>query len=168
MKFTNYSFIIVFLLCFVHLCCAPSQKEEIQEVETETAKLTDEDIAAINETVQGYMQACLDGNWDLAVTYFTEDAIRMPMNAPIEQGREAIRAHFDAVEKITEWTVHSSEIDGECGIAYARYSFSLTGVLKGMSEPISYTGKALGILRKQEDGSWLYIMDIWNSDALMQ
>lgn len=167
MKFTNYSFIFVFLFCLTLLCCSTPQ-EETEVAEPETIQLSDEDITAINKTIQGYIQACLDGNWDLAVSYFTEDAIRMPMNSPTEQGLEAIRAHFDVVDNITEWTVHSSEIKGECGIAHVRYSFSITAVLKGMSKPISYTGKQLGILRKQEDGSWLYIMDIWNSDAPMQ
>jgi len=155
---------LVFLLCFTFSC---QYGEEVAE-EAEVKAISDEDLAEINKTVQGYMLACLDGNWDLAVTYFTENATRMPMNAPIEKGREAIRAHFDAVEKITEWNEHSLEIDGECGIAYARSSYTITGILKGMSDPVSYTGKSLGILRKQEDGSWLYIMDIWNSDAPMQ
>ena len=154
---------LVFLLCLTFGC----QKGEEAAEEPGVKPLSDEDITAINETFHGFIQACLDGNWDLAVSYFTEDALRMPLNAPIEQGRVSFRAHFDVVEKITEWAIHSSDIDGECGIAYVRYSYTLTGVLKGMNEPVSYTGKAIGILRKQEDGSWLFIMDIWNSDAPM-
>jgi hypothetical protein len=77
MKFTNYSFIFVFLFCFALLCCSTPQEET--EV-AETTQLSDEDITAINKTVQGYIQACLDGNWDLAVSYFTEDAIRISLN----------------------------------------------------------------------------------------
>jgi ketosteroid isomerase-like protein len=159
-------FFVIPLICLLCLTFSCQKGEEVAE-EPGVKPLSDEDMTAINGTFQGFIQACLDGNWDLAVSYFTEDGLRMPLNAPIEQGREAFRAHFDVVEKITEWTIHSSDIDGECGIAYVRYSYTVTGVLKGMSEPVTYTGKALGILQKQEDGSWLFIMDIWNSDAPM-
>jgi ketosteroid isomerase-like protein len=71
------------------------------------------------------------------------------------------------VGKFTEYNVHSLEIDGECGIAYAQASYTLTAIVKGMSDPISYTGKSLNILRKQEDGSWLFVIYIYNSDAPM-
>lgn len=165
MKFPKYSFVLVFLFFFVVSCYALLQTEEIDIANRETSQLTNEDIAAIKKTWQGYMQACIDGDWDLATTCFTEDAIRMPKNAPAEQGSEAIRLRFEAVDRILDWNIHSLEIDGECGIAYVRSSYTESVIFKGRTEPFSETGKWLCVLRKQRDGSWLFIMDIWNSDA---
>ena len=49
-------------------------------------------------------------------------------------------------------------------LAYAWNSYSLTSVLSGAVEAITATGRALVILRKQPDGSWLFHRVIWNSD----
>lgn len=59
------------------------------------------------------------------------------------------------------------ELDGECGIAYAQSSYTLTAIVRGVSDPVSYTGKSLSILQKQEDGSWQFVIYIYNSDAPM-
>jgi ketosteroid isomerase-like protein len=102
------------------------------------------------------------------VSYFTEDAIRMPFNAPAERGREMIRAHFDAVDSITQWTIHESDVGGTGDVAYLRNTYTVTGFLGGMPDGVTYTGKSLAVLRRQPDGSWLFAMDIWNSDAPLE
>ena len=129
------------------------------------AALSEEDIAAIHGIERDFAQAALDGDWDRLVGYFTEDAIRMPYNTPMEQGRETIREHFEVVDSITQWTIHESEVFGEGNLAFLRQAYTITGFVAGMSGGLTYTGKSLTVLRRQPDGRWLYVMDIWTSDA---
>ena len=129
------------------------------------APLSDADVDAIHQIEQDFAQAALAGNWDRMVAYFTEDAVRMPFNAPAEQGREQIRAHFEAVDSITQWTIHESHVDGVGSLAFLRQSYTITGFLGGMPDGVIYTGKSLAVLRRQSDGRWLFEMDIWNADA---
>ena len=45
-----------------------------------------------------------------------------------------------------------------------RGAYSLTIQPEGAPESIRDTGKYIEIRRKQQDGSWLIAIDIWNSD----
>ena len=126
--------------------------------------LSDTDVAAIQQVAADMSQTARTGDWDRMVELFTDDAIRMPPNAPVEHGRETIRAHFGAVDSITQWTVHESEIHGEGDLAYMQEAYTITAFLAGMPGSMTYTGKSLSILRRQPDGTWLIVMDIWNSD----
>jgi hypothetical protein len=42
-----------------------------------------------------------------------------------------------------------------------------TVVSEGAEEPITLIGKYVVIARKQEDGAWLWTLNIWNTDAPM-
>jgi len=131
----------------------------------EAGPLSEEDVAAIRAAAQSYTEAMLTGDWAAAVAVFTEDAVRMPPNAPAIQGHEAIRAGFEAEPvTYTDFTNTPTEIDGRGDLAYARGPYSLTFTLEGIAEPITDRGKYVAIFRKQADGSWLAAVDTWNSD----
>lgn len=129
------------------------------------APLSDADVAAINQIEQDFAQAAVSEDWDRLAALFAEDAIRMPFDAPMERGRAAIRAAYAAVDSVTEWTVLESQVEGEGSLAYARQAFAVTAFLGGVPGPFSYTGKSVTVLRRQPDGAWLIVMDIWNSNA---
>jgi uncharacterized protein (TIGR02246 family) len=127
--------------------------------------LTPRDEAAARAAVEGYIRAVGDGDWDEAASYFTDDAVRLPMNAPAERGKTAIRAHFDVVDSVPDWTVHGVEVGGSGHVAYVTIYFTITAYVGGSAEPFSYTGKQLAVLRRQLDGGWLIETDIWNGDT---
>ena len=128
--------------------------------------LTETDRQAVESATRGYIGATVDGDWDAAVAYFHEEAVRLPMNQPAERGREAIRAHFEAVDSITNWSVHSLEIGGSGDVAYVRLFFTITAYVTGLPESFTYTGKQLLLLERQADGSWLIVTDMWNADSM--
>jgi uncharacterized protein (TIGR02246 family) len=131
--------------------------------------LTDEDIAAIRSLGTSYAEANLAKDADAVAAVYATDAIEMPPNRPAIVGVEAIRASyqsaFESGMESTEFTVTSVAIDGMNGLAFDRGTWSWTGTPPGMSEPVTETGKYLTIARRQEDGSWLWTADIWNSDT---
>jgi len=127
--------------------------------------LIEEDVAAIQRAQNGYVNAVLAGDWAAAGAQFAEDAVLMPMDAPLERGRSAIEAHFAGLDSVTDWTVSGSEIYGEGKLAYVRSAFSIEAYPAGAAMPVSYTGKSLAIMARQPDGRWLYVADIWNADA---
>ncbi|KPJ91041.1 MAG: hypothetical protein AMS18_09450 [Gemmatimonas sp. SG8_17] len=129
------------------------------------APFSETDVVAIRQIERDFAQAALYGDWDRMVAYFAEDAIRMPFNAPPEQGRDQIREHFNVVDSITQWTIHESHVDGDGSLAYLRQSYTVTGFMNGMTAGVTYTGKSLAVLRRQPDGRWLFVVDIWNADA---
>jgi ketosteroid isomerase-like protein len=151
---------LVTLFCFTFSC---QEGEEVAE-EAAVAPLSDEDVVAIKARFDEYDQFLLSGDWDAFVSLFIENAVVMPPNEPILQGREAIKTNQEAFPPNTEFMTQVVEVDGRGDIAYVRGSYSLKIEMEGVPEPIQDSGKYISILRKQEDGSWLFAVDIWNSD----
>jgi uncharacterized protein (TIGR02246 family) len=127
--------------------------------------LSDEDVAAIKAWGPALDKAALAGDWDAVVALFTEDGMWMGANGPIVQGHPAMMETIESLGmKVTEHKVDFVEVDGYGDIAYARGTYAENFSVKGAEEPIKDEGKALGILRKQPDGSWLVAIWMWSSD----
>ena len=121
-------------------------------------------MAAIKAATEEYIQAWRSADWVTLAALHTEDAIVMPPNESMVQGRDEIQALNEASPAPIEANLTIVEIDGRGDLAYARGTYSVTVQPEGVPEPIQDTGKYLEIRRKQEDGSWLITIDIWNSD----
>jgi uncharacterized protein (TIGR02246 family) len=152
---------LVFLICFTFSC---QQAEEVAE-EPGVKALSDEDIAAIKAWGPALDKAALAGDWNAVVALFTEDGMWMGSNSPIVQGHSAMMEMIESLGmKITEHKVDFIEVDGYGDIAYARGTYLENYSIEGVEEPIKEEGKALAILRKQPDGSWLVSIWMWSSN----
>ncbi|UCF19583.1 MAG: SgcJ/EcaC family oxidoreductase [Gemmatimonadota bacterium] len=150
------TFVLALALALASAACQPAAGPE---------GLSDDDVAAINGVADSFRDAVLAGDWAGAAAVFTADAVRLPPNAPLVQGREAIQAAMEAeAYTYTAFTNPTTEIVGSGDVAYARGTYSITVAVAGMPEPVSDTGKYVATFRKQADGSWLGALDIWNSD----
>jgi uncharacterized protein (TIGR02246 family) len=115
-----------------------------------------------------YAQAYMARDADAVAAVFTEDAIQMPPDVPAQVGIAAIRSFYEeafgAATDMGEFALTPEEIDGMDGLAYDRGTWSWTGVMPNMTEAVTMTGKYLGIVRRQEEGAWLWAATIWNRD----
>jgi uncharacterized protein (TIGR02246 family) len=151
---------LVFLLSFIFGC----QKGEEMTEEVGIKALSDEDVAAIKASTEAYVQAVKSEDWTTLAALYTEDAVLMPPNQPIVQGREAIQAYGEAFPPTTEFSITPVDIEGRGDLAFVRGTGTWTLTPEGAPEPIQETSKYVEIRRKQEDGSWLIAVDIFNSD----
>jgi ketosteroid isomerase-like protein len=62
----------------------------------------------------------------------------------------------------------SDTIEGRGDLAYNRGHFRLTGVPKVKGPNISDEGKFVEILKRQPDGSWKYVVDMYSSNLPAQ
>ena len=143
------------MLCLIFGCQQPVE-EVAKEAVAEVASLSDEDMAAIRASTEEYSQAWRSADWVTLAALHTEDAM--------VQGRDAIQASNEASPVPLEANLTIVEIDGRGDLAYVQGTYSSTVQPEGAPEPIQETGKYIEIRRKQEDGSWLITIDIWNSD----
>jgi len=133
------------------------------------APLTDADVATIRALGDVYVEAVIAADADAVAESYADDATEMPPNEPAVTGREAIRekyvAGFSYGVSSVEFTMTSQEIDGLGCLAYDRGTWTWSGVLPGMIEPVADSGKYLSVVRRQADRTWLYTDVIWNSDT---
>ena len=126
------------------------------------AGLTPEDEAAIESFHEIWIQHVLARDFDALETLYPEDTVVMSPNMPAIEGIEKVRAWFEGYPVTTTMELTTLEVDGRGDLAYVRGMYEMTVVVEGAS--VSDTGKFIEILRKQEDGSWLMAVDIFNSD----
>jgi len=124
--------------------------------------LSDEDVAAIRSVIQSFGEAALAGHFSTAAESYAVDAVFMPPNAAIYEGRAAEVAHLEATPPVLSYTSAAVDVGGSGDLAYARGAYALS-LLIG-ADTVAMQGKWVHIFRRQPDGSWLITLDIWNTD----
>jgi uncharacterized protein (TIGR02246 family) len=102
-------------------------------------------------------------DWNAVAGAYTADAILMPPNGPVIQGRDNIKNFFVSFPPIRDMKLTLIEIDGCGDLAYVRGAYSMSVTIPN-SAPIHEQGKYIEIRRKQSDGRWLIARDMFSSD----
>ena len=118
----------------------------------------------------------LDAKWsaaagakdlDKTVSYYAESAVVMPPNAPSAKTRETIRSAWK--EMLTSpgaaisWKATKVEVAKTGDLAYVSGTYEET-MTDASGKPAKEHGKYVEIFKKQADGTWKVVADIWNSD----
>jgi len=121
---------------------------------------------AIEAADSGQGVALLKGDTARAAAYYVADAIVMTPNDKIAKGHDAIMTaigNFFAAGKITAFTTHREDllITGDYAIETLTYQMTIQ---PKTGKAINDKGKGLTVFKKQPDGSYKAIRDIYNSD----
>jgi ketosteroid isomerase-like protein len=96
--------------------------------------------------------------------YYADDARVLPPNHATVTGREAISALYRSAGSIEEYRLTILAIEGRNDLAYVHSAYQVTVTPSGAGEPVGDQGKGVEVWRKQRDGSWKVVLDIFNSD----
>jgi uncharacterized protein (TIGR02246 family) len=127
------------------------------------AGLSDADRAAIRQSGENYAKSVNAQDSKGAAALYADDAIVLVPNHAAVEGRAAIQAWMETPPPVSNFQMQSLETEGQGDLAYDRGTYSVTMTPAGAG-PIEDHGKYLTIFRKQADGSWKVVRDIWNSD----
>ena len=155
---------LVILLCFTFGCQKAEEVAEEVAEEAMVAALTDEDVEANRIMTAEFAKAATAMDWIAVANFYAEDAIVMPPNQPIIQGRDAIYSSKLAYPPVLGFNAQVEDVYGYGDLAVVRGTYEITLQPEGVPDPIKDTGKWIEIRRKQQDGSWLIEIDIWNSN----
>ena len=130
--------------------CAPS-----------TAEWTDGDRSAITALSDRYLQALVDDDVDALASLFVEDGVRLVNGGAVTHGRAAIQA-INLTADFVSFSTSNVTIGGEGDLAYSWLDYDLTVVLSEGAEPSNYYGRFLNVIRRQPDGTWLFVAVMYN------
>jgi ketosteroid isomerase-like protein len=118
----------------------------------------------------------LDAQWSVAagakdldktVSYYADNAIVMPPNAPAATTKEAVRAawkDFLALPGLAlSWKATHVEVAAFGDMAWMTGTYEMMTKDAGGKSTNDH-GKYLEVWKKQADGKWKVVADIWNSD----
>ena len=126
--------------------------------------LTAADEAALRAASDSFVARALRADWAANVALFAPDGAMQPPNEPAVTGHDAILAWMKAYPPITAFTTGIDEIGGAGDVAYVRGHYAILVMPPGAKAAIADTGKYLSIHKRQADGSWLFVHDMFNSD----
>lgn len=129
------------------------------------AALPEADQQAIRQADEAAVNAIVAKDWAAWASFFTEDATILPPHGTAVEGRAAIQTWGEAFPPIAAFQGALTEVDGRGDLAYVRGTYSMTVTPPGATAPVADHGKYIGIWRKQPDGSWKVLRDIFNSDV---
>jgi uncharacterized protein (TIGR02246 family) len=100
------------------------------------------------------------------LSYWADDAVVMPPGQPPIKGKNAIREMILGTSKIPgfkiSWEPLAVSVSENGDLAYLIEQNQIT-VNDSLGKPITEFNKGVTIWRKEADGSWKNIVDIWNA-----
>ncbi|HZI62195.1 MAG TPA: DUF4440 domain-containing protein [Pyrinomonadaceae bacterium] len=118
----------------------------------------------------------LDAEWskaagakdiDKTVSFYSDDALVMPSNSPVLQGKAAAQAMWQAMFSMPGfgggWKATRVEVarSGDIGYVTGTYEINETDA---SGKQKTDKGKYLEVWKKQADGSWKCVADMFNTD----
>src|SRR5262245_61769220 len=128
---------------------------------------SDTNAKLLMQTSRDWAAAAAAGDLERALNYWTDDAIVLPPDQPAAEGKAAIREYLHRAASIPgfsiTWEPEAAMIsaDGEMGYMIERNRVTFTGPA---GAPQLQYGKGVTVWRKQADGSWKCVADIWNTN----
>ena len=129
--------------------------------------LSEPDKDAIRKVVEEATRTVLPPVSDLEAyvnLYYADDARVLPPSHATVTGREAISALYRSSGSIREYRLTILALEGRNDLAYVHSAYQITVTPPGAAEPVGDQGKGVEVWKKQRDGSWRVILDIFNSD----
>ena len=135
------------------------------------AALSPADQANIRSVDSAFMAAANAGDAERVAAVYAADGALLAPNLPPQKGRDAIKAFWGGfLDAYTvRFEVVSDTIEGRGDLAYNLGHYRFTAVPKAKGAPgTADEGKFLEILKKQPDGSWKYVLDMYSSNLTLQ
>lgn len=122
------------------------------------------DDKAIRAITPRFVEAYNRKDAAAAVKDYAADAKVLPPNMPMVSGKEAIQAFWKfAMDMGASVSLEAAELAMDGGLACERGVITIT-MQPGTPQEKTTKGKYVTVMRRQSDGSWKLVLDIWNSD----
>jgi len=152
--------------------CQSAPKTETATMGVESAAvpagLSAQDEAAVRAVDVEWARAATAGDGDALTALYASDATLLPPNEPVVKG-EAVKKYNDDMTNSfsgpTELTTTVVEGRGDLAYAVGIYRASLTPKKAGAKPLPTEEGKYVEVLKKQADGSWKIVYDMWSPNA---
>ncbi|MCB0108219.1 MAG: nuclear transport factor 2 family protein [Caldilineaceae bacterium] len=131
--------------------------------ETDVNEVTE----AVNAIWREYEASLLADDAERWIALWADDGVRLPPNAPVVEGKEAIFAGISSRMETIQYTafvITPEELTVNGYIAISRGVYEGTFVAKAGGDPMQVDGKFMTFLRQQPDGTWKIYRDIFNSN----
>lgn len=128
---------------------------------------TSTDEAALRKLDDEWSKAAGSRDVDKTISYYSDDAVVMPPNIPTLTGKEPIRTLWKSMLGSPDfsggWKATKVEVARSGDLAYVSGTYEFNEK-DDSGKPITDKGKYLEVWKKQADGNWKCVADMFSSD----
>jgi uncharacterized protein (TIGR02246 family) len=132
------------------------------------AGLSDQDKASIRAVDEAWAGAATAGNGEAIAALYAPNAVLLPPGEPMVKAEAAKKYWVDFANGFsgpTQLNTLAVEGSGDVATAIGTYKMSLTPKKAGAKPLPTEEGKYLEVLKRQDDGSWRLVYDMWSQNA---
>jgi uncharacterized protein (TIGR02246 family) len=157
----RYSWAAAFALAVILAGCSQTPKP--------AADTRQADAKAIRDVETAWNQAFVSKDVDQIVAFYTNDASVFVPESSVLNGVEAIKAVYAPMVKDKNFTLTIAadkvEVAKSGDIGYSQGTYTSTMTDRKTKKVLTEKGKYVTVYKKQADGKWKSVADIWNEDA---
>lgn len=165
---TRLGLLSVLLLFSLSLACqtqsATDTNKSATAVDTDTRAA---DEATLRKLDDEWSKAAGAKDLEKTVSFFADDILIMPPNSPVLQGKEAARAMWKAMFAVPGfgggWKATRAEVAKSGDLGWTTGPYEITEIDRN-GKPMTDKGKYLAVWKKQSDGTWKCVADMFNTD----
>jgi uncharacterized protein (TIGR02246 family) len=125
------------------------------------------DEAAVRQADENWSKAAQSKKVDDWVAFYSDDAVLLPPNEQKASGKEGVRKEIGTLLALpglsVSWAPQKVEVARSGDLAYTQGVYELT-TTDAHGKSTTDHGKTVEIWKKQADGSWKCIVDMWSSN----
>lgn len=124
------------------------------------------DEAAVRAADAEWAKAAASKDLNATVAYYSDDASLLGPNEPIASDKESIREAWNSLlgpDTSLTWQATKVDVARSGEMAYIMGTYQMATSAAG-SKPLADRGKFVEVWKKQADGNWKCVADIFNSD----
>jgi ketosteroid isomerase-like protein len=149
--------ILILISTTIFLSSCVQQKKVDLQIEGEKLMQLSKDWSELVKT----------GDLELILEGWADDAIMMAPNMPPLKGKDAIKAYVEEGLKIPGYSIRWEPLEvhvSDCGDMAYMIERNEIIVNDTLGNPMASYNKTVTVWRKQADGSWNNVIDMWNAD----
>jgi uncharacterized protein (TIGR02246 family) len=154
---TQIGLLVVLAALSLSLACQPQAASDTRAADETTLRNLDAD----------WSRAAGAKDIDKTVSYYSDDALVMPSNSPVLQGKAAARAMWQSMFNMPGfgggWKATKVDVARSGDLAYITGTYEINET-DASGKPKTDKGKYLEVWKKQADGSWKCVADMFNTD----
>lgn len=125
------------------------------------------DEAALRKLDDEWSKAAGAKDLEKTISYYSDDTLIMPSNSPVLQGKDAARAMWKSMFAVPGfgggWKATRVEVAKSGDLGWTTGPYEITEI-DASGKPMTDKGKYLAVWKKQADGSWKCVADMFNTD----
>ena len=121
---------------------------------------------ALMQLSRRWSELVASGDLEMAIDFWAEDAVMLPPDLPVLSGKAAIREYVTGAANVPgfriSWEPESAHVSESGDMAYL-IERNVTEVDGENGEKIVTHGKVVTVWRKDSQGQWKNVVDMWNA-----